>query len=68
MSLDSILEASLAVRIHVATVVPAFFIGTSQKFLSTKGAPLHRAMGFIYLSLMTVTSIAAIFIDEMDFR
>ena len=58
MTLEPILHAPLAVQIHVATVVPAFIIGTYQIFFSRKGEPFHRALSFIYLTLMTITSIA----------
>jgi len=65
MTLEPLLHAPLAVKIHVATVTPAFFIGTWQIFLSRKGAPYHRAMGYIYLALMTITSIAALFVHSI---
>ena len=52
-------------RIHVATVVPAFVIGTYQIFLSRKGAPFHRVLGYIYLALMTVTAITTLFIHAL---
>lgn len=65
MTLEPLLHAPLAVKIHVATVIPAFFIGTWQIFLSRKGAPFHRAAGYLYLALMTVTSIAALFIHQL---
>ena len=64
MTLAPLLHAPLAVKIHFATVVPAFLIGTWQIFFSTKGAPLHRTLGTIYLALMTTTAIAAIFIRQ----
>jgi uncharacterized membrane protein len=53
------------VRIHVETVVPAFVIGTYQIFLSRKGAPFHRVLGYIYLALMTVTAITTLFIHAL---
>ncbi|HEV2561568.1 MAG TPA: DUF2306 domain-containing protein [Rhizomicrobium sp.] len=65
MTLAPLLHAPLAVQIHVATVVPAFFIGTYQIFLSRKGAPFHRALGYLYLTLMTITSIAALFVHQI---
>jgi uncharacterized membrane protein len=65
MTLEPLLHAPLAVQIHVATVVPAFFIGTWQIFFSRKGAPFHRALGYVYLALMTVTSIAALFVHQL---
>ena len=55
----------LAIQIHLATVVPAFFLGTWQIFLSKKGSAAHRALGVVYLALMTITAIAAIFIQSL---
>src|SRR6185369_16925341 len=47
------------------TVLPAFAIGTWLIFFSTKGATWHRALGAIYLGLMTVTAVAAFFIRSV---
>ena len=49
-------------KIHVATVVPAFFLGAWQIFLSTKGSPPHRKLGSVYIGLMITTAISALFI------
>jgi len=65
MSLAPLLAAPAAVQIHVATVVPAFFIGTWLIFFSRKGARNHRAAGYVYLTLMTVTAMAALFIHQL---
>ena len=65
MILAPLLDAPLAVRLHVATVVPAFFLGTYQIFLSRKGAPFHRALGYVYLALMTITAVAALFVHAL---
>ena len=65
MTLEPLLHAPLAVRVHAATVVPAFLIGTYQIFLSRKGAIAHRTLGYLYLGLMTVTSIAALFVHSL---
>ena len=62
MSLAPLLAASFAVQLHVFTVVPAFILGTWLIFFSRKGTRYHRAIGYLYLSLMTVTSIAALFV------
>ena len=64
--LAPLLNSPLPVQVHVATVVPAFVIGTYLIFFSPKGAPQHRALGYLYLALMTVTSIAAIFVHEVN--
>ena len=65
MSLAPLLAAPFAVRLHVFTVVPAFFLGTWLIFFSRKGAPRHRAAGYVYLTLMTITSIAALFVHTL---
>jgi uncharacterized membrane protein len=66
MDLAPIAAAPLAIKIHLATVLPAFAIGTWLIFFSTKGARWHRALGAVYLSLMTVTAIAAFFIRSIN--
>jgi uncharacterized membrane protein len=66
MTFEPLSNASLAVQLHMATVVPAFFLGTWQIVLSRKGSPPHRAVGYIYLALMAITSIAALFIHEIN--
>jgi uncharacterized membrane protein len=65
MQLTAILHAPAAIQIHLATVLPALAIGTWQIFLSTKGSRPHRAVGFTYLALMTITAIAAFFIRSV---
>ena len=65
MSLAPLLAAPFAVKLRVATVVPAFLLGTWLIFFSRKGAPYHRAIGYVYLTLMTVTSIAALFVHTL---
>lgn len=64
MTLEPILTASLAVQLHLATVLPAFGIGTWQVFFSPKGARTHRLLGYVYLTMMTVTAVVVIFIHE----
>lgn len=62
MDFNPLLHASLAVQIHVATVVAAFFLGAWQIFLSIKGSAPHRKLGTLYIGLMLVTAAAAFFI------
>jgi uncharacterized membrane protein len=66
MNLTPLLQAPLVVKIHVATVIPAFFIGTWLIFLSRKGTTLHRAGGTVYFALMVATSITAIFVRSLS--
>ena len=62
MDFNPLLHAPLAVQIHVATVVAAFFLGAWQIFLSTKGSTHHRKLGSFYIGLMLVTAVAAFFV------
>lgn len=65
MNLQPLLDASPAVQFHVATVVPAALIGTWQIFFSRKGAPLHRALGYVYIVLMSATAVSTLWIHEL---
>src|ERR1700744_3778591 len=65
MTLEPLLHAPLAVQIHVATVVPAAIIGTWLIFFSTKGAKLHRALGYTYLTLMSFTAITTLWVHQL---
>lgn len=48
--------------IHLATVVPCFFIG-AYLLVAKKGSPIHRKLGKIYLILMAFTAIVALFME-----
>jgi uncharacterized membrane protein len=65
MHLELVAREPLAIQIHLATVVPAFFLGTWLIFFSTKGSPFHRVLGTLYLALMTITAFAAMFIRSL---
>jgi uncharacterized membrane protein len=65
MNFEPVLSAPLAIQLHLATVLPAFAIGTWQIFASTKGAPVHRALGYVYLTLMSATAASTLFIHEV---
>jgi uncharacterized membrane protein len=66
MNLALVEQAPLAVKIHLATVIPAFFIGTWLIFFSTKGAKVHRVLGVLYLTLMSITAITSLFIHVLN--
>jgi uncharacterized membrane protein len=65
MNIEPILHTPLAIRIHLAAIVPALAIGTWQVFFSVKGARFHRIFGFAYLSLMMVAATSAFFIRSI---
>lgn len=46
--------------IHLATVVPAFFIGTFL-LLRRKGTLIHRSLGKVYMLLMLLTAVITLF-------
>lgn len=50
--------------IHLATIIPAFFIGT-YLLLSRKGTPIHKALGKMYMSLMLVTAVVTLFMPAV---
>ena len=66
MNLAPLAAAPLAIKLHLATVLPAFVIGSWLIFFSTKGARLHRFWGAAYLALMTVTAIDTFFVRSLD--
>ena len=48
--------------LHLATVVPAFVIGTFM-LLMKKGTPLHKQFGRLYMGLMLFTAIVTLFMS-----
>ncbi|MFN9578998.1 MAG: DUF2306 domain-containing protein [Novosphingobium sp.] len=56
---------NIAVIIHVATVVPAVPLG-AWLMLARKGTPRHKALGKIWVALIVVTALAALFIRQIN--
>lgn len=46
--------------LHLATVLPAFLIGT-YLLLNRKGTSLHRSLGKAYMLLMLLTAVISLF-------
>ncbi|MDR6852248.1 putative membrane protein [Sphingomonas sp. BE123] len=55
----------IAVVIHVATVCPAVPLGL-YLMLARKGGPRHKMLGRIWIALMVVTAISALFIRHLN--
>jgi uncharacterized membrane protein len=55
----------VAVIIHLATVLPALPLGL-YVFLSRKGGARHRLLGRIWMALMAITAVAALFIRHLN--
>ena len=64
MTVEPLIHAPLAVQAHVATVLPAFALGTWLLVFSRKGSRWHRALGALFLGLMVSTAIIALFIHR----
>lgn len=64
MTLEPLVHAPLAVQAHVATVVPAFLIGTWLIFFSGKGSRWHRSLGVAFLTLMVTSAVITLFIHR----
>lgn len=56
---------SVAVMIHVATVLPAVPLG-AWLMLARKGTPRHKQLGKVWVMLMVVTALAALFIRQIN--
>jgi uncharacterized membrane protein len=65
MNLSPLIEAPIAIQIHVASVVPAALIGPYM-FWARKGTPRHRLLGRVWLGLMVVAALSSFFIHEID--
>src|SRR5437879_11267115 len=65
MSFEPIRDASLAIHIHLATVIPAFLLGTWLIFFSRKGARPHRQL---FRSSPHPGCYAAALIEGLNFR
>lgn len=63
MNLHPLFEASIAIQLHVYTVVPAAILGLIQ-FAMPKGTTVHRIIGTTFMLLMIATAIAAFFIPS----
>lgn len=55
----------VAILVHLGTVLPALPLGMVL-FLARKGTRSHKALGWIWMALMAVTAVAALFIRELN--
>ena len=65
MTLEPLLDASPAIQIHVATVLPAALLG-AYLLLRPKGTPRHRLLGKIWMVLMVITAVSSFFIHQLN--
>jgi uncharacterized membrane protein len=65
MNLAPLLDAPLAIQIHVAAVIPAAILGPYM-FWARKGTPVHRLLGKVWLGLMVVAAFSSFFIHTIN--
>lgn len=65
MNLAPLLDAPVAIQIHVAAVLPAAVIG-AYLLWAGKGTPVHRLLGKAWLGLMLITALSSFFIHEIN--
>lgn len=64
MSLEPLLNASLAVRLHAFPAIAAFALGAYQ-LAARKGTAPHRALGWIWVGLMALVALSSFFIHTI---
>lgn len=64
MSLAPLLAAPPAVQAHAAAAMAAFLLGLGQ-FALPKGTARHRAIGWIWVILMTAVAVSSFFIHTI---
>jgi uncharacterized membrane protein len=65
MTLQPLLESSLAIQIHTVSAIMAFVIGGLVLF-RRKGDRLHRQGGRVWVALMVLVCISSFFIHTLQ--
>ncbi|MDK4720854.1 DUF2306 domain-containing protein [Rhizobium sp. CNPSo 3968] len=65
MTLEPLLDAPIAIQVHVAAVIPAAVLG-AYLLAKPKGTPRHRLLGKIWLALMVITALSSFFIHQIN--
>jgi uncharacterized membrane protein len=64
VNLAPLLDAAPAIRLHAFAAMAAFALGVVQ-LSAPKGTLPHRALGWIWVTLMLVVSVSAFFIHQI---
>ena len=64
MSLAPLLNASSAIQLHAFAAMSAFVLGLVQ-LAAPKGTLPHRTVGWIWVTLMIVVCVSALFIHQL---
>lgn len=68
MNLEPWRAAGETIHVHALAALGALLLGGWVLLASTKGSPLHRALGRAYLGLMLIAALTAIFIHALNPR
>jgi uncharacterized membrane protein len=66
MTLEPLLTAPTSIQVHAAMVLAAIVPGIWLLYLSRKGSPGHRAIGVLFLGLMALGALSALFIRRSE--
>ncbi len=64
MSLAPLLAADRTIQVHAFAAMAAFGLGLAQ-LAGPKGTPVHRAMGWMWTTLMVIVCVSAFFIKTL---
>jgi uncharacterized membrane protein len=65
MSLEPLLTAHWHIQLHAFAALGALVLGLVQ-FTAPKGTIPHRTVGYVWVGLMVITAVTAIFIREIN--
>lgn len=65
MALEPLLSAHWHIQLHAFAALGAVVVGVVQ-LAAPKGAIAHRALGYVWVGLMGITVLTAIFIREIN--
>ena len=65
MDASRLIDASIAIKIHVAGALSAFVIGTVL-MLGVKGRGLHKTLGYGWVVAMMVTAVSSFFVVGLN--
>jgi uncharacterized membrane protein len=67
MTLAPLLAAPLLVKLHAGAAMIALVVGIAQ-FVGVKGTTAHRALGWLWVAMMTIVAVSALGVTGEDGR
>jgi len=65
MNIEAFVQAPWHIQLHALSAIGALGLGAVQ-FLAPKGTIPHRTLGYVWIVLMAITAITAIFIRQIN--